>query len=246
MRATSTTLRRPSSSSIGEAVKRISSWSEKEDSIIRARYGKRADYALMSELPGRTWRAIQARSHKIGAAGFCPRGRNVYREIGGSVVICLDRRDGSQLETVISLKDLDSVLAFGKWRAHASSVDEKWYARSGVTFLHRFLLGCARGEEADHKDGDTLNNRRSNLRKITHTGNAQNRSAHSRINKTGHRNVYWHPTLGYWVSAIGIRLNGKRQKICRYSKSLEEALQKAAQLRREFHPFHLRTDLKKV
>ena len=48
--------------------------------------------------------------------------------------------------------------------------------------MHRAILGLGPwtlGEpEADHIDGDGLNNRRANLRVVTHSGNAQNRDNH--------------------------------------------------------------------
>lgn len=53
------------------------------------------------------------------------------------------------------------------------------YAQTNVTgktlTLHRYLLNAKPGEVVDHRDNDTLNYRRGNLRLVTHSGNARNR-----------------------------------------------------------------------
>ncbi len=40
--------------------------------------------------------------------------------------------------------------------------------------MHRMILGCRDGEIADHINGNTLDNRRENLRICDHTGNSRN------------------------------------------------------------------------
>src|SRR5690348_7035928 len=48
--------------------------------------------------------------------------------------------------------------------------------RKETVWLHRALLGCIQrdGIEVDHIDRDRLNCRRHNLRRLNHSGNAQN------------------------------------------------------------------------
>ena len=52
--------------------------------------------------------------------------------------------------------------------------------------MHRQILSLARGDSAhvDHKDGDGLNNRRSNLRKCTPSQNLRNHGEFARLNET--------------------------------------------------------------
>lgn len=52
----------------------------------------------------------------------------------------------------------------------------------------------------DHKNGDPLDNRPSNLRPATHRQNQYNRA--NRTNKHGLRGVRFHPERGYWSASI--------------------------------------------
>ena len=62
------------------------------------------------------------------------------------------------------------------WRAKWNDDTKTFYAHSWrAGWMHRLILGCGIGEEGDHADGNTLNNRRYNLRKCTHSQNQQNK-----------------------------------------------------------------------
>ena len=92
--------------------------------------------------------------------------------------------------------DFDAVSA-RKWHAMTDRKRPgKWYAATGIhrssstrrIYLHRFLMQPPAGLDVDHRDGDGLNNVRSNLRVSTRSQNIAN--SRGRFNPTGYRGVY--------------------------------------------------------
>jgi hypothetical protein len=102
---------------------------------------------------------------------------------------------------------------------YALRMGRLWYAARNIRredgkqttqYLHRVLLDVKPGEQVDHRDGDGLNNRLSNLRIVT---NAQNQRAFNRPhpnNKSGFRGVSWHKRDKKWQAQIwhdGVKLH---------------------------------------
>ena len=125
------------------------------------------------------------------------------------------------LSTKVDSKDFEQffkITFHAKWNAHTKS----FYARrrnpkfSGIRpklpFLHREIMGNPVGMEVDHKNHDTLDNRRRNLRVCSRSQNQMNLLG-PRINpkkgtiKSGLRGVSWHKRSGKWIA--NIRVNGK-------------------------------------
>lgn len=88
--------------------------------------------------------------------------------------------------------------------------DGRVYAVGGGTSLHREVAGCQRGDGmiADHKDGDTLNCRRSNIRKVTAQINTRNRRKSS-SNTSGHTGVQYTVSDGRWAAYVGSKCFGR-------------------------------------
>ena len=74
----------------------------------------------------------------------------------------------------------------------------------GEVRAHRLLLGAAPGQLVDHINGNTLDNRRANLRLCTASENARNRRA---VSETGYRGVTRH-ACGKWQAKIAGRYLG--------------------------------------
>lgn len=88
-------------------------------------------------------------------------------------------------------------------------------------FIHRFILGLSRGDGkiVDHIDGDTLNNRKTNLRICTAEQNTWNRKM-NKTNTTGYTGVWFNRRINRWRASIG--MNGKHVCLGHF-KTIEEA-----------------------
>ena len=72
-----------------------------------------------------------------------------------------------------------------------------------IDLMHRVILGLTRGDglEADHINGNGLDNRRANLRLANHKDNARNRKI-GRNNSSGAKGVCWDRTHQKWLARI--------------------------------------------
>ena len=108
---------------------------------------------------------------------------------------------------VVDTGDYDSLMR-EKWFAH--KLHGRWYAYTarrgadGKPFqiaMHRVILGAPPDKQVDHIDGDSLNNRRSNLRLATSAQNARNRKLMA-TNTSGYVGVYWRKSCQKWEARI--------------------------------------------
>jgi hypothetical protein len=109
--------------------------------------------------------------------------------------------------------------------------DKRYVVRGGSIKLHRLIMKCPNGLVVDHIDGNPLNNRRSNLRVVSHTVNTQNRSGATRRSKTNARGV----TLerGRYVAVV--KAFRKRYNVGRFD-NLEQAANAARIARLDLQP----------
>lgn len=88
-----------------------------------------------------------------------------------------------------------------------------------VVQLHRLIAGARVGQVVDHANGDTLDNRRSNLRACAQRRNCQNRKRHSN-NTSGFKGVLERD--GYFRAFI--MLNGYQLALGQYNDAIAAAL----------------------
>ena len=94
-----------------------------------------------------------------------------------------------------------------QWRWAASGSDGKFYPNSGSQKLkfkmHHVVLGISPQEECDHINGNSLDNRVSNLRKCTRTQNMANIKV-GKNNNSGYKGVSWDSHKRKWLAQITI------------------------------------------
>ena len=117
-----------------------------------------------------------------------------------------------------------------RWRPLVSSTG-KVYAYTVINrttvFLHRLILDTPKGMDTDHRDGDSLNNRRSNLRAASRAQNVANkpkpRRRDGRPATSSFKGVSWCRAREKWQATI--RIEGESIFLGRYDD--EEAAARA-------------------
>lgn len=102
-------------------------------------------------------------------------------------------------------------LSRGKWRVSVSG--DRRYATGVIdgkkVLLHRYLLSVTdRWTDVDHKDGDTLNNQRENLRLATRSQNNAN-SKIPKTNTSGYKGVSFCNERKLWHASIKSKSLGR-------------------------------------
>lgn len=93
------------------------------------------------------------------------------------------------------------------------------------------MLGraVARGEQVDHVNHDRLDNRRANLRIVTHAENQQHRRGKNRNNTSGFRGVSYDKRRNKWCAVVSVKA---RSFPCGRFDSPEEAGRAAEAMRK--------------
>lgn len=88
--------------------------------------------------------------------------------------------------------------------------------------LHREVLGLVHGDglEGDHENGNKLDNRRSNLRVVTHSQQLQNRVQFP--GRSQYRGVAWHNKTSKWRAYA--TTNGKQNHLGLFTDELDAAI----------------------
>lgn len=96
-----------------------------------------------------------------------------------------------------------------KWHVIFKKHGSRWYAgrispeTSRTILMHRLLLNAPAHLQVDHKDGDGLNNCRSNIRLATHAENRRN-CGPWRKGTSGAKGVSWFKQYSKWQARITV------------------------------------------
>lgn len=132
---------------------------------------------------------------------------------------------------MVALVDDEDYARLSEWSWFATKGKKgKHYARTdrvinGVRtriYMHGFLLG-AKG--VDHKNGDTLDNQKRNLRVANQTQNMSNQGL-QKHNRTGLKGVRWDKSRKKWAAAISNKAKhfNSIKQLGRFDSALEAAL----------------------
>lgn len=110
----------------------------------------------------------------------------------------------------VALVDDDMYDYLMQWKWYANNLSGKFYAirnhRENKKFvaqllMHRFIMNPSKGLVVDHLNGNTLDNRKCNLRVCTYSQNSMNRIKQIN-NNSGYKGVSWHKNHKIYESRI--------------------------------------------
>ena len=107
----------------------------------------------------------------------------------------------------VALVDLRDFGRLSKFKWCANKKRGRFYACRGVrgrlVYMHRVILNIDPTLQVDHEDGNSLNNRRKNLRPATNSENHQGYRRPKPVSCSSRfRGVYWGKKLKKWIAQI--------------------------------------------
>jgi hypothetical protein len=104
----------------------------------------------------------------------------------------------------VAIVDAEDYEWLSKYKWHAVYTGSKFYAyrcrNKRSISMHRMIMGEPKGKVVDHIDGNSLNNRRSNLRICTTAQNMRNRRLTGGVSR--YKGVYFIKRLNKWKAVI--------------------------------------------
>jgi hypothetical protein len=141
------------------------------------------------------------------------------------------------MTALIDIEDIPLVEG-RSWNAKYSPITKSYYAStsSRAIRMHRLILGVFdRRQFVDHKDHNTLDNRKKNIRLVSYSESAINRSIQCN-NKSGYKHVSFHKGHRKWY--VQIKKDGKLlfQKLFKdFGEACRVADEKTREIQGEFY-----------
>ena len=172
--------------------------------------------------------------------------KNKYIIKDNYAILIITKKDKSEKEVYISLCDLEKVRGFKySWCASWFKCAKCYYIQACVYLgkidgkykyttvkLHNFLMDAKEHEVVDHKNHDTLDNRRDNLRVTETLKNTKHRETRNSNNSSGYRNVS--KVDNQWL--IQLQIDGKNTRLKQFPlDQLDEAGVYAELMRQKYY-----------
>jgi hypothetical protein len=121
---------------------------------------------------------------------------NVEKEIQERIPL-KDKKGNIKAYAIVDNDDYEKVIEYKwhVWNGYASNSRK-------VGSLHRFIMNAQKEDIVDHINGNKLDNRKSNLRFVSHSQNAQNKPKYGCVSK--YKGVGFHKHLNRWSCRISI------------------------------------------
>lgn len=135
------------------------------------------------------------------------------------------------------------LVARHKWHVTRGGYAARTFLVNGkrrYVYMHRLIARAGTRDIVDHRDGDPLNNTRSNLRLVTGHQNAWN--CRERANETGYRGVSFNRRKGKYYARI--QVHGRRRFLGYYDtpEAAAEAYDAAARTLFGDYSYHHRAE----
>lgn len=144
---------------------------------------------------------------------------NVRKDV---VTMIVETKDHVRNEVLFSLEDLPKVSKYKSWSIQGGYATT--FVNGSYKRMNRLLLGVrSRKFVVDYIDGDTLNNIRGNLRKVTKRQDGKNitKTFDRKNNTTGYKGVSYHSKKKYYQAII--KVDNKQTWVGCYKTALEAA-----------------------
>lgn len=178
--------------------------------------------------------SVEGCNGKVRAKGYCNKHYDQMRKFGKikrtkfdpneiiiyndyAEIILYDQHGNERKEKgIIDLEDVEKIKEY-KWCYSHGYIG---CDRLGIR-IHRFILDCNKNDVVDHINGNTLDNRKQNLRICSQQQNTMNNSNIRSNNTSGYKGVTWDKSKNKWTAQITV--NYKNIHLGRYDK-IEDAI----------------------
>jgi hypothetical protein len=172
---------------------------------------------------------------------------NNYEIRGNITALKVVNTKKEEFEIIIDTEDLEKLIKLNySWHVVYMECTKSYYGRTTiyyrdehnkrkgrVIYLHQIIMGIIDASvHIDHKNHDTLNNTKNNLRVIEKNKNLKNRQGKNSNNKSGYRNVCWIEDCEKWV--VQLQINGKNTMLGKFD-DVDEAGSFAEKMRQKYY-----------